>query len=252
MRPGWFLGLVSLAAIGLATPLAADDTPAGCDVPASLLETESSLPKVEAAVKAGQPLNILVIGSRSSTIGGSDANGMAYPARMQAALKDKLPQLAINVSVEIQVRKTAEEVATGLAKLIEGKTPTLVLWQTGTVDAMRSVDPDDFRSAVDDGVVALQKTGADVILINPQYSPRTETMIPVPPYLDNLRAVAQAHDIPLFDRFGIMHQWNDQGDFDLFGAHHGLEIAKRVHDCLGRALATFVMGAAHLGPSRQN
>ena len=145
MRPGWFLGLVSLAAIGLATPLAADDTPAGCDVPASLLETESSLPKVEAAVKAGQPLNILVIGSRSSTIGGSDANGMAYPARMQAALKDKLPQLAINVSVEIQVRKTAEEVATGLAKLIEGKTPTLVLWQTGTVDAMRSVDPDDPR-----------------------------------------------------------------------------------------------------------
>lgn len=253
MRPGWFLGLVWLGAIGLVTPLAAEEAPASCDVPASLLETGSPLPKVEAAVKAGQPLGILVIGSRSSTIGGgSDASGMAYPARMQAALKDKLPQLAINISVEIQARKTAEDVTTGLAKLVEGKSPTLVLWQTGTVDAMRSVDPDDFRSAVDDGVVALQKTGADVILINPQYSPRTETMISVPPYLDNMRAVAQAHDIPLFDRFGIMQQWNDQGDFDLFGAHHGLEIAKRVHDCLGRALATFVIGAAHLGPAQQN
>ena len=80
------------------------------------------------------------------------------------------------------------------------------------------IDPDDFRSAVDEGVVALQKAGADVVLMNPQYSPRTETMISVPPYLDNMRAVAQQHDVPLFDRFAIMHEWNDQGDFDLFGA----------------------------------
>jgi hypothetical protein len=253
MRPAHVLGLALLAAIVAAGPVRAEDAPQGCDVPASLLETESLLPKVEAAVKAGQPLDILVIGSRSSTIGSSDTTGIAYPSRMQAALKDRLSQLTVvNVSVEIQAKKTAEEVASGLVKLLEGKSPTLVIWQTGTVDAMRSIDPDDFRNAVDEGVVALQKAGADVILINPQYSPRTETMISVPPYLDNIRAVAQAHDIPMFDRFGIMHQWNDQGDFDLFGAHHGLDMAKRVHDCLGRALAIFVIGAAHLGPAQQN
>jgi len=51
--------------------------------------------------------------------------------------------------------------------------------------------------------------------MNLQYSPRTETMISVPPYLDNMRVVAQQHDVPLFDRFAIMHQWNDSGDFDL-------------------------------------
>lgn len=252
MRPARLLGLALLAVILAAGPLRAEDAPQSCDVPASLLETESPLPKVEAAVKAGRPLDILVIGSRSSTIGSSDTTGIAYPARMQAALKDRLSQLAVNVSVEIQAKKTAEEVASGLVKLMEGKSPTLVIWQTGTVDAMRSIDPDDFRNAVDEGVVALQKAGADVILINPQYSPRTETMISVPPYLDNIRAVAQAHDIPMFDRFGIMHQWNDQGDFDLFGAHHGLDMAKRVHDCLGRALAIFVIGASHLGPTQQN
>jgi hypothetical protein len=252
MRPARVLGLALLAAIVAAGPVRAEDAPQGCDVPASLLETESPLPKVEAAAKAGQPLDILVIGSRSSTIGSSDTTGIAYPSRLQVALKDRLSQLTVNVSVEIQAKKTAEEVASGLVKLLEGKSPTLVIWQTGTVDAMRSIDPDDFRNAVDEGVVALQKAGADVILINPQYSPRTETMISVPPYLDNIRAVAQAHDIPMFDRFGIMHQWNDQGDFDLFGAHHGLDMAKRVHDCLGHALANFVISAAHLGPAQQN
>ncbi|MBV9458629.1 MAG: SGNH/GDSL hydrolase family protein [Bradyrhizobium sp.] len=247
------LGLALLTAVAAALPVRAEDAPAGpvgCDVPSSLLETDSRLPKVTEAVKAGQPLDILVVGSRSSTIG-ADANG-AYPMRMQAALKDKLPQVKVNISVEIQATKTAEETASSLVELMEGKTPTLVIWQTGTVDAMRSIDPDDFRTAVDNGVVALQKAGADVVLMNPQYSPRTETMISVPPYLDNMRAVAQQHDIPLFDRFAIMHEWNDQGDFDLYGAHHGLELAKRVHDCLGRALAIFVVEAAHLDPAQQN
>jgi hypothetical protein len=253
MRSGCILALALWAAVAAALPARAEDAPAGpvgCDVPSSLLETESRLPKVAEAVKDGHPLDILVVGSRSSTIG-ADANS-AYPMRMQAALKDKLPQVKVNISVEIQATKTAEETASGLVKLIEGKTPTLVIWQTGTVDAMRSIDPDDFRTAVDDGVVALQKAGADVVLMNPQYSPRTETMISVPPYLDNMRAVAQQRDIPLFDRFAIMHEWNDQGDFDLYGAHHGLELAKRVHDCLGRALSIFVIEAAHLDPAQQN
>ena len=242
--------LAVLAAVVAAQPVRAEDDPTGCDVPASLLESGSALQKVAATVKEGRPLKVLVIGSRSSTLGSDAAN--AYPARMQAALKDKLPQLTVDLSVEIQASKSAEEVGSSLVKLMEGKTPTLVIWQTGTVDAMRSVDPDEFRTAVEEGVVALQNAGADVILMNPQYSPRTETMISVPPYIDNLRAVAQAHDIPLFDRFAIMRQWNEQGDFDLFSAAHGIDLAKRVHDCLGRALAKFIIDAAHIGPAQQN
>lgn len=128
----------------------------------------------------------------------------------------------------------------------------MVIWQTGTVDAMRSIDPDDFRSALNEGVVALQNAGTDVVLINLQYSPRTETMISAPPYLDSMRVVAQQHDIPLFDRFAMMHHWNDSGDFDLFSTAHGTDLAKRVHDCLGRALSTFVIDAAHLNPAQQN
>jgi hypothetical protein len=233
-----------------ATPLYAEDGPPACEVPDYLLSTESALPKVADAVKGGLALNILVIGSRSSTINASEAS--AYPARLQAALKEKLPSTAVNVSVELLVKKTAEEVASGFVKLLEDKKPILVIWQTGTVDAIRSIDPDEFRSAVGEGVAALQKAGTDVILVNLQYSPRTETMISAPPYLDNLRVVAQEHDVPLFDRFAIMQKWNDQGDFDLFSPSHGIELAKRVHDCLGRALSKFVIDAAHIGPAQQN
>jgi hypothetical protein len=222
----------------------------GCDIADDVLVTESVLQKVADAAKARKTLDILVIGSRSSTIPQSEAS--AYPARMQAALKQALPDVTVNLATEIQPKTAAADAIGGFARLVEARKPTLVVWQTGTVDAMRSVDPDEFHNAVDQGVVALQNAGVDVVLINPQYSPRTETMISLPPYIDNMRAVAQDHDVPLFDRFAIMHQWNDDGEFDLFSAAHGLELAKRVHDCLGRALSKFVIDAAHIGPTQQN
>jgi hypothetical protein len=249
---GAILGMTMLAGCLTAAPAYADPPPS-CEVPAYFLTSESLLPKVADAVKNGHPLDILVVGSRSSTINTSNtSDGSAYPGRLQAILKEKLPSVAVNVSVELQMKKTAEEVAGTLAKLVEGKKPILVVWQTGTVDAVRSIDPDDFRAAVNEGVAALQNTGADVILMNPQYSPRTETMISAAPYLDNMRVVAQEHDVPLFDRFAIMSHWNDAGDFDLFSTSHGLELAERVHDCLGRVLSQFVINAAHVNPAQQN
>jgi hypothetical protein len=247
---GVVLGLTLLAGLAAAGFARAEDDVQTCDVPAYLLTTESVLPKVADAVRNARPLTVLVVGSRSSTIVSSDAS--AYPAKLQAALKEKLPSIPVNLSVELQTGKTAEEVDANLVKLVEAKRPTLVIWQTGTVDAMRAVDPDDFRGAVDEGVVALQNAGADVVLVNLQYSPRTETMISAPPYLDNMRVVAQQHDVPLFDRFAIMRHWNDAGDFDLFSTFHGTGMAKRVHACLGRALSKFVLDAARLDTAQQN
>jgi hypothetical protein len=254
MKAKVLLSLILLC-VGLAAPLArAGDAvpaaPAACELPPYLLATDSQLHKVAETVKSGKPLEILVIGSRSTTIPASEDS--SYPARMQAVLKDKLPPAeTVHVSVEIHSKKTAEEAAGTFVKLMEAKTPTLVIWQTGTVDAIRSIDPDDFRGAVTEGVAALQNAGADVVLMNLQYSPRTETMISALPYLDNMRVVAQEHDIPLFDRFAMMRQWNDQGQFDLFSPSRGPELAKQVHDCIGRALAQFVIDAAHLGPGQQ-
>ena len=233
---------------------AAPAAPATCEVPDYLLAGDIALPKVAETIKAGGPLNILVVGSRSSTIGVNPnaAEGAAYPGQMLAALKEKLPAIEVNLSVEIQPKKTAEEVASTLSKLVEGKKPTLVIWQTGTVDAMRQVDPDDFRAAIDSGVLALRDGGADAVLVNPQYSPRTESMISASAYLDSMRVAAQEHEVPLFDRFGLMQKWSEAGDFDLFTAVHGADLAKRVHSCLGRALSEFIMAAAHPKSAQEN
>jgi hypothetical protein len=135
-----------------------------------------------------------------------------------------------------------------MRELLIGEKPNLVIWQTGTVDAIRRVELDDFRTALETGVDTLRNRGTDVMLMNMQYSPRTESMIAVGPYADEMRAVAQQRDIPIFDRFGIMRYWSDEGAFDFYAAGRDIGLAQRVHDCLGRAIGTLVILDGHLQP----
>jgi hypothetical protein len=114
---------------------------------------------------------------------------------------------------------------------------------------MRNVHADDFRNALDQGLELLNQAGVDAILMNLQYSPRTETMISAAPYIDTMRIVAQQHSVPLFDRFAAMHHWSESGEFDLFGTTRDSKLARRVHDCIGRALAMLVVDAARIAPS---
>lgn len=230
----------------------AQDDPA-CQVPAYLLTTESGLKKVAEAIKSRKQLNVLVIGSASSALTGPDGANSSYPARLEAALRAKLEGVAVNVKTELRPKRTSAEVADSIEQLIEkmpqDQRPNLTIWQTGTVDAIRGIDPDDLRGALDTGVANLQKAGTDVLLMNLQYSPRMEAMLSVAPYIDTMRVVAQQRDIPLFDRFSIMRHWSDAGDFDLLGATHGLGMAKRVHDCLGRSLSTLIIDASGIKPA---
>jgi hypothetical protein len=137
-----------------------------------------------------------------------------------------------------------------LEKILAEDKPALVIWQTGTTDAMRGIDPEEFRIAISDGIEGLHAGGADVILVNMQYSPRTESMIAVGPYVDGIRLVARERELPVFDRLAIMRHWSDTGVFDLYAATRDVSLAKRVHDCIGRALAKLIIEAAHLASAQ--
>ena len=224
-------------------------TPAICELPSYLTSSESVLTAVPVALRDRKALDILVLGTGSSALSGAEAVGQAYPQRLEHALRKRLSGININVSSEIMPRRTAEDVVVALTKLVKDRKPTLVVWQTGTVDAMRNVHADDFRNALEQGIDLLQAAGVDVILMNPQYSPRTDTMISASPYIDMMRIVAQQHTVPLFDRYAAMHHWSENGEFDLFGTTRDSKLARRVHDCVGRALALLVIDAARLSAS---
>jgi len=220
--------------------------PHTCAIPGYLLFGANELKHVAAVVAKERKLTIAVVGTGSSALAGPDGPRSAYPARLEEALKKRMPTVAVKVVTLVRSRLTAEDLAKGMAKLLVDEKPDLVIWQTGTIDAIRRVDPDGFRAALEEGVETLHNGGADVILMNMQYSPRTDLMVTLPPYSDHMRVVAQQHEIPLFDRLGIMRHWSDVGAFDLYAAGKDNVLAQRVHDCIGRAIASLVIDAAHL------
>lgn len=234
--------LLSLALLMLAGPARAEH-PAECRVAEQLIERDFALPQVTRAI-AAKRLDILVVGAGSSLLPGPNGANNAYPARLQLALAEKLPGVAVKVTTDVKPKRSAAEMVKSLTPALAATKPALVVWQTGTVDAMQSIDTDQFRAALDQGVNIARSAGADVVLINAQYSPRTDSMIALGTYAENMRWVALQHDMPLFDRFSIMKLWADLGTFDLYSPAKKLDTAERVHDCLGRLLADLVLESA--------
>jgi hypothetical protein len=220
--------------------------PAECRVAEHQIENNFALQQVGRAIAAKQ-LHILVVGAGSSLLPGANGTKSAYPARLQHALTDKLPGVEIKMTIDVKPKRSAAEMVKSLVPALVASKPNLVIWQTGTVDAMQAVDPDQFSQALDKGINIARSAGADVVFINQQYSPRTESMIALGTYAENMRWVALQQEVPLFDRFSIMKLWADLGTFDLDSTTKKLDMAEHVHDCLGRLLADLVIEAAKPG-----
>ena len=228
----------------------AEPQPDPCDVPASLLESEIDLSRATAEMKEKHRLDISVLGTGSSAIPGPDGAHFAYPAQLEDTLKRQLSGSEIKVTAHIQPKQTTANMLGSLEKILADDKPSLVIWQAGTADAINGVETEDFRVGLEDGVDKIQAAGADVILMNMQYSPRTAAMLDVSAYADVMRHVAQQRNALLFDRLAIMQYWNDIGTFDLYAATKKYDMARRVHECIGRALASQIINAAHLDALR--
>jgi len=237
---------VAMCAIILCGAGARAQTADRCAVPGYLLYGEFLLQRVTATVNKDKALKILALGGTSSTLPGPQGATYAYPARLEAALKRRLPAVTVTIVAVTKSRQSASEIAETIKKLVLDEKPNLVVWQTGTYDAVRGTDLEEFRAAVDSGVATIQAGGADVVLVNMQYSPRTESIVAVGAYADSMRWVAREREVPVFDRLAIMRHWYDAGQFDLYAATKDMAMAKSVHDCLGGALASLIIDAARL------
>jgi|SRR5579862_1395793 len=219
-----------------------------CDVPASLIASDNELARVVSQIKQKHRLDISVVGTGSSTLPGPDGANFAYPARLQDALRHALPGYEVNVVAHVASRQTTADMAAAFKQILAKDKPALVIWQAGTFDALNAIDLDAFTASLEAGVETILAAGADVDLLDMQYSPHTESLLNVSAYADAMHWVAQQHGTLLFDRLAIMRYWNDEGTFDLYAATRKSDMARRVHDCIGRALAFQIMSAAHLTP----
>lgn len=237
--------IVALVGVVVVTGTAFAVPEPACNVASHFVRADFSLPRVTEAI-AKKKLDIVIIGSASSTLTDPSGKQRAYPSVLEASLASKLSGVTVKVQTYARPRETAAEMERGFAKILGADKPSLTIWQTGTVEAMRRVDLDEFRITLDDGIDLIQAASSDVVLMNPQYSPRTELMIGAPQYSEVMRFIALQHEIPLFDRFSIMRHWGELGVFDLNEATKKIDTAAKVHNCIGSLLADLIIEAANL------
>jgi len=238
--------LLTIALMKSAAAAEPPPVPPDCEVSESLIASEIDLTRVTNEIKDRHRLDISVVGSGSSVLSGPDGARFAYPARLEAVLRDRLPGNEIKVTAHVQLRQTTAEMAEGMKDVLAQDKPALVIWQAGTVDALRGIEPEEFRTSLETGIDAIAAADADAIVMNMQYSPRTESMLGVDAYADVMHWVAQQRGVVLFDRLAIMRSWTDSGTFDLYAATKDYAMARRVHECIGRALASQIINSAHL------
>ncbi len=161
--------------------------------------------------------------------------------RLQAHLSDHLQGHSVVVVNKAVPRQTAAEMIARFATEVLAERPALVVWETGTVDAVRGVDIDGFTRTLTDGITRLKTGGADVILIDPQYSPRTIALLNLQPYFEAVHMVGDAAQVEVFNRFDIMHHWIDDGRFDMTLKPPKLTAEiDAIYDCIGQLLAQII------------
>jgi hypothetical protein len=225
------------------TALAVAQDDSACAVADAFIHADFPLPHVQEAID-NKLLSVVVLGSGSSTIGGPGGSAKAYPSRLEAVLSARFPGVKVRVTAATRSRETAADMEKQLASLLAKEKPALLVWQTGTVEAMRGVDADEFRSALEDGVEVIHRANSDVVLMNMQYSPRTETIVTPEVYADVMRFVALQQELLLFDRFSIMKHWSELGIFDFYATTRKVDVAEHVHQCIGQLLGDLIVEAA--------
>jgi acyl-CoA thioesterase-1 len=226
-------------------PALAQDPPGNCGVPPEFLDQGSTLPRTARAMAGGQ-LRLLTIGSASALGPGNSSPATAWPRRMAVALEARQPNLKVELTTRAERGSTAPEQAALLGKALAEQHFDLVVWQTGTVEAVRGTEPQEMAEAVEAGIARAQGAGAEVVLMDQQFSRFLRANTQIDAYRDALRLVASAREVPLLRRYELMRLWaeSDRIDLERTPKAKQAETWDRLHDCLGRALARMVLRAA--------
>ena len=215
-----------------------------CSVPEALADPQTLFPQTSFAVKRKQRLDVLVLSGAPSQTGA--AKGLrSYPSYFEATLKERLPGVEIRLTVRGTRRRTVMDLQPLLPAMLDAAKPNLVIWQSGTVEAHRGIDPEAFGKSLQAGVIQVVQRETDVILVDMQYSPRTSFLVDSAAYIENMRRVTETFDIAFFNRHDIMRYWNDSGVFDLSSLKDD-GLYEKIHRCIGRLLADFVVRGASL------
>jgi hypothetical protein len=210
-----------------------------CDVPEELMQVDDKLPHLAERLRAEQPVRIIAIGGASTTGLAAGSSDLAYPHRLQEILARGYPSSSITVVNRGVPRQTARQMLERFPTDVIPEDPVLVIWETGTTDAVRGVGVDDFAATLQTGIDELKAHGIDIMLVDLQFSHSTTTVIDFEQYLNALHRVGDVNDVTVFPRFEMMRYWSEQNVFNFDGVakDERASLAAKVYECIAGKLA---------------
>ncbi len=202
-------GRMALAAVGLIALLQVPQSAqaselVACDAPGTLVSFESPLRSLARVVERNREIRVVALGSSSTEGTGASNKQAAYPARFDREMDRRFPGKDFQVANLGKGGELADAMLTRLIRDVIPTRPALVLWQTGVNDAISGVDVGAFRKTLIDGITALKAANIEVVLVDPQFYPRSAGVALYRDYVAVMRSVAREQGVALFQRYAIM------------------------------------------------
>ncbi|CAN0420407.1 unnamed protein product, partial [Phaeothamnion confervicola] len=185
-----------------------------CSAPRAMVRLSAPLALSNAAMKREGDFKVVALGSSSTQGAGASSSKTCYPAQLSAELNRRFhPDKHFDV-VNLGV---GGEMASDMLERIDTEVlslkPDLVIWQTGVNDAITGVPLDDFRMELAQGIDAIKASGADVILLDLQYYPKSDRVEGYRDYLETIWQVASEKSVPVLRRHAFMKDRDDNRQF---------------------------------------
>ena len=203
------------------------------------------LPRTAARLNTGSSLRIVAIGSSSTTGLWVLSPAATYPEIMGRELVGLRPTARVEIINSGRIGDTIGGMVSRFEPDVLAHRPDLVVWQLGTNDVAWGGSVDGLKDQVTRGIRTLSWSGADVILMDLQYTPVVLAFSGHSIIQAVIAQAAQQERAGLFSRFALMRGAIDAGvSPSALASWDGLHPSAAAYDCVGRALARAVHAAA--------
>lgn len=218
----------------------------GCAAPQELTRFQVRLPHTADAIRSGKSLVVVAVGSSSTKGIGASDSAHTYPAVLAEELHRRWPQLPVTVINKGVGGEMASQMVARFERDVLPYHPQLVIWQTGSNEALRRDNIDGYAETMREGINRLISARADVVLMNPQFAPRILARPTHLPIVDSIDAVAKSMNVAVFRRFALMRGWISSGQYKMEDiiSSDGLHMNDVSYGCIARLLADSVAAEA--------
>jgi lysophospholipase L1-like esterase len=203
-----------------------------------LAQLDAPIARLAKRMTAQEPVTIVAVGSSSTGGAGASSPAFSYPSRLERELRERFPHTPISV---VNKGVNGEEVADMMARMdsILALKPDLVIWQLGTNTVLRDGSVSSTEKLLQAGLDRIRDSGADVLLVDPQFAPLVNAKPSVHAMVDMIGFTAKRRHVPLFRRYVAMRHWHEDQAIavDHFITPDGLHMNDWGYSCFARLMA---------------